>query len=58
MFIYFLRLFKELNKQASDFSSRLEQWWMVPNSAVMTVEAILKSRLVKMAAARKFHISS
>ena len=58
MFSEFLYLFKELHKQASEFSCSLELWWMVPNSTVMTVAAIFKSRLLKMAAARKIHISS
>ena len=57
MFNQFLNLFKELHKQALEFSSRLEKWWMVPNSTVMTVAAILKSRLLKMATARKIIIS-
>ena len=58
MFSEFLYLFKELHKQASEFSYSLELWWMVPNSTVMTVAAIFKSRLLKMATARKIHISS
>ena len=47
----------KLHKQASEFSSRLELWLMVPNSTVLTVTAILRSRLLKMAAERKIHIS-
>ena len=57
MFSYFLYLFKELPKQASEFSSRLEWLWMVPNSTVLTVAAIFKSWLLKMAAASKIQIS-
>ena len=53
MLSYFLYLFKEQHKQASELSSRLELWWLVPNSTVMTVAAIFKSRLLKMAATRK-----
>ena len=52
MFSSFLYLSKERHKQASEFSSRLD-WWVVPNSTVVTVAAIFKSRLSKMAAARK-----
>ena len=53
----FVYLSKEFNKKASEFSSRLELWWLVQNSTVMTVAAILRSRLLKMAAKRKLNIS-
>ena len=53
MFSYFLYLSKELHKQASEFTSRLEKWCMIPNSTVMPVAAIFKSKLLKMATARK-----
>ena len=48
---------KELHKQPSEFPSRLEWWWMLPNSTFMTVTAISKSQLLKMAAARKIQTS-
>ena len=53
MFSCILYLIRELLKQPSEFSSRLEKWWMMSNSTVMTVAAILISRLLKMAAAKK-----
>ena len=53
MFSLFVYLFKKLHKRASEFSSRLELWWLVPTSTVMTMVAIFKIRLLKMAAAKK-----
>ena len=48
-----------MHKQASEFASRLEQWWMVPNSTVVTMVAIfLKEDFLKMDTARKIQISS
>ena len=52
-----LCLSKELHKQASEYSSRLESIkGMVLNSAVMTVAAIFKSRLLKMVTETKMHM--
>ena len=43
----FLYLSKELYKKASELCSRLELWWLVPNSTIMAVADILRSRLLK-----------
>ena len=56
MFSYFLYLFKELQKKASEFSSRLE-WWMVANSTVMALVALFKSKILKMATAKEKKIT-